>query len=258
MKKILITAGIHGDELGAVLIARELRGWVEGKAISDVEIIPEVNSEAVETRKRENPVDDKDLNRLFPGSQRGTHSEKLAYNLFQRALEYDLVIDLHTYGPDSWCIPYMLTDLTKEGNRRLCRKIGLDYGVQTGGTEGQLFIELSKRDIPSLIIEVAGANHLKDSLLARVKSSLQSFLNEENSEKKVEFFDHYERLSPDKEGHFQPKKNPGDRVDEGEEYGTLDDQSMRADLTGLVLGIKSPSAYDNENESLIVIAEEKP
>ena len=258
MKKTLITAGVHGAEIGSVLIAREIKGWVESRGLEDVEVIPEINLEAVELKQRENPKDGKDLNRIFPGDENGTRSEQIAHRLFQKAKDFDRLIDLHTYGKNSWCVPYMLTDLDKDHNRELCQKIGLKNAVQTGGTGGQLFLETSKLEIPSMIIEAGGAERYREELM-RVKDAVLTFLFEDypkSRREKTTFFHHYERITPDEEGYFKPKKQPGDMVKKGEIIGSLDKEPITSEVTGLLLGIKTSSQYDPENESIAAVAEE--
>jgi len=258
MKKTLITAGVHGAEIGSVLIAREIKGWIESRGLEDVEVIPEINLEAVELKQRENPKDGKDLNRIFPGDENGTRSEQIAHRIFQKAKDFDRLIDLHTYGKNSWCVPYMLTDLDKDYNRKLCQKVGLKNAVQTGGTGGQLFLETSKLEIPSMIIEAGGAERYRDEL-TRVKDAVLTFLFEDYPKSRTEkttFFHHYVRLTPDEEGYFEPKKKPGDTVKKGEIIGSLDKEPITSDINGLLLGVKTSSQYDPEYESVAAVAEE--
>ncbi len=257
MKNILITAGVHGNEIGSVLIAREIRGWVESRGIENVEVIPEVNLEAVENRTRENPLDSKDLNRIFPGSEDGTCSARIAHRLFEKAKQFDVVIDLHTYGDNSRCIPYMLTDLNESYNRELCESIGLKTAVQTGGTGGQFFIETSKLKIPSMIIEAGGAEWFREEL-ETVKENILDFLFERShpsTEKEVQYYHHYERVRPKMKGYFEPKKEPGEEIEEDEVLGQIDGELVKADFPGLILGMKRESEYDPEEESIAAVAE---
>lgn len=254
MKQILITAGVHGDEFGSTLVARELKGWVEGKGIENVDVLPNVNLRALESWQRENPIDGKDLNREFPGDKSGTATEKTANQLFEKAKQYDYVVDLHTYGEESRCLPYMLTDLKEDYNIELCRKVGIDYGIQTGGDSGQLFIELSKIGIPSMIIEAGGSHYLREEIMDDVLFNLKEFIKDENRKRDVKFYNRYIRLNPELKGTYKPIKKPGDKVKEGEIIGYLDDDEIRSEHDGFVLGIKMGGEYDHEEESLAAIA----
>ncbi|MFW5946395.1 MAG: succinylglutamate desuccinylase/aspartoacylase family protein [Candidatus Natronoplasma sp.] len=255
MKKTLITAGIHGAEIGSVLIAREIKGWVESRNVESVKVLPEINLEAVENKQRENPEDGKDLNRIFPGDENGTKSERIAHRIFKKAKDFDRLIDLHTYGKNSWCVPYMLTDLKRDANRELCEKVGLRNAVQTGGTGGQLFLETSDLGIPSMIIEAGGAERFRGEL-EKVKRALLDLIFDEISKEKEEvtYYEDYERIRPDSDGYFEPNKKPGDNVNQGEVLGLLDGEPIRAKFTGFILGLKMPSEYRPEKESVAAVA----
>ncbi len=256
MKRTLITAGIHGNEIGSVLIAREIKGWIESRGIEEVEVLPNVNLEAVEHKQRKNPLDDKDLNRIFPGKENGTTSERRAHRLFEKAKEFDRLIDLHTYGDDSWCIPYMLTDLNQDYNRKLCERVGLKTAVQTRGTDSQLFLETSNIGIPSMIIEAGGAQRYREELEEVKKTMIDLLTAKKTSSEKPspKYFEHYDRKRSSIEGYFEPVKEPGDEVKNEEVLGTIDGEEIRADFSGLILGMKESSSYDPEEESIAAIA----
>ncbi len=256
MKKTLITAGIHGNEIGSILIAREIKGWVESRGLGDVEVIPEINLEAIENNQRENPKDGKDLNRIFPGDENGTKSDQIARQIFEKAMGYDRVIDLHTYGKNSRCVPYILTDLNQDYNRDLCEELGIDSAVQTGGTGGQLFLETSKIGIPSLIIEAGGAEWLRDEL-EMVKRTILALIFDEEKDNDVTYYEYYERIRPESQGYFEPKKEPGERIDKDEVLGLLAGEPVKAPFTGFILGIKMPSEYQPEEESVAALARRK-
>ncbi len=256
MKKTLITAGIHGSEIGAVMIAHEIKGWADSKDLKNVEVLPNVNLEAIENKQRENPRDGKDLNRIFPGDKKGSKSEQIAHRLFEKAKDFDRIIDLHTYGKNSWCIPYMLTDLSKDYNKKFCKKIGLKNAVQTGGTSSQLFLETSNLGIPSMIIEAGGAERYREEI-KEVKKAVLNYILEDDSklnDYEPRYFDDYERIIPEFEGYFEPEKKPGDEISENEVIGTIEGKEIKADFSGFILGAKVPSKYDPEEESIAVIA----
>ncbi|MFO7792219.1 MAG: succinylglutamate desuccinylase/aspartoacylase family protein [Candidatus Saliniplasma sp.] len=252
MKKTLITAGVHGNEIGSILIAREIKGWIESRGIAQIEVIPEVNLEAIEARQRENPVDDKDLNRIFPGDPNGTRSEQIAYDLFERAKTFDRVIDLHTYGDESKCIPYMLTKLEYGFNEDFCKRIALNYAVQSLGAEGQLFIELAKKGIPSMIIEAGGANWLRNEI-DLVKSTLKDFIDEDSPDQEVRFIREYDRFNPEGQGVFEPYVELEDIIEKGDIVGYLDSEPVRSPWDGIVLGYKTGGEYDPKDMSLVTI-----
>ncbi|GEM_PF-4459899 len=243
MEKILIISGIHGDEIASILVARELKGWVEGMGLDNVDVIPEVNREAVELNRRATPKDGKDLNRLFPGKKDGTKSEKIAYELFKKAKEYDKIIDLHTFGSKRVCAPHVLVDAKEKKNRELVEKLGLDYAVQTTGSPGRLFTELSKSGKASVLIEMCGAESLLERDMERVKESLKGLILDQ-SNKGVKIFEKYEKIRPDKLGKFEPSKKVGQRITKGEVIGTLNDRPVKSDTDGMILGLMNKGFHD--------------
>jgi predicted deacylase len=101
----LVTAGIHGDEgpWGAWAIHKMLEGATLDELQGTLRIVPVVNPLAMEADARCSPLDDLDLNRVFPGNPRGSHTEWLADALTRHALgDVESVIDLH--GGGSWCV----------------------------------------------------------------------------------------------------------------------------------------------------------
>ena len=101
----LVTAGIHGDEgpWGAWAIRMMLEGATLDELQGTLRIVPVANPLAMEADARCSPLDDRDLNRAFPGNPGGSHTERLADAITRHALgDADSVIDLH--GGGSWCV----------------------------------------------------------------------------------------------------------------------------------------------------------
>ena len=79
---VLFTGGIHGDEYEGRSRSRGLRArWIRPTVQGRVIMMPAVNVPAVLNDTRLSPVDNRDLNRCFPGDPRGTFSEMLAHFL---------------------------------------------------------------------------------------------------------------------------------------------------------------------------------
>jgi predicted deacylase len=97
---VLFTGGVHGDEYeGPIAISKLARtldpARIQGRAI----LLPAVNIPAVLSDTRLSPIDNRDINRCFPGNPRGTFSEMLAHFLDTVILPYvDVSVDMHTAG----------------------------------------------------------------------------------------------------------------------------------------------------------------
>ena len=97
---VLLTGGIHGDEYeGQIAISRLSRELDPAAMRGRVIMIPTVNIPAALNDTRLSPIDDRDLNRCFPGNPRGTFSEMLAHFLDGIVLPLaDVSVDVHTAG----------------------------------------------------------------------------------------------------------------------------------------------------------------
>lgn len=98
---VLISAGIHGDEVNGVEIVRQL---VSNKYnVPDAGMIicvPVLNVFGFLIKSREFP-DGKDLNRFFPGSKSGSLASKFAHVFMNEiVIHADYCIDYHTGGSD--------------------------------------------------------------------------------------------------------------------------------------------------------------
>lgn len=96
---ILLTAGIHGNEINGVEIVRQIVSKGLNKPdCGTVICIPVVNVFGFLNQTREFP-DGRDLNRVFPGSQKGALANQFAYQLIQEIIPHvDYCIDYHTGG----------------------------------------------------------------------------------------------------------------------------------------------------------------
>ncbi len=96
---ILITGGIHGDEIAGVEVVRQLisKGINKPKR-GTIICIPVVNVFGFLNLKREFP-DGRDLNRMFPGSKTGALASRFAYQFTNEILPHaDFCMDFHTGG----------------------------------------------------------------------------------------------------------------------------------------------------------------
>lgn len=104
---VLLSGGLHGDEVNGIEIVRRL---VNGDSLKhllkgSVIAIPIMNIYGFLNFSREVP-DGKDINRSFPGSTTGSLAARVAYNLTHKVLkEIDFGIDFHTGGASRYNYP---------------------------------------------------------------------------------------------------------------------------------------------------------
>lgn len=98
---VLITAGIHGDEVNGMEIVREvISKEINIPAKGTIICIPILNVFGFINKSRYFP-DGRDLNREFPGMQSGSLASRFAYHFVTEILPFaDLCMDFHTGGSD--------------------------------------------------------------------------------------------------------------------------------------------------------------
>ncbi|MDW3225318.1 MAG: N(2)-acetyl-L-2,4-diaminobutanoate deacetylase DoeB [Paracoccaceae bacterium] len=123
----LLTGGNHGDEYEGPLALRALAQTLDPAHITGrVILIPFMNQPAFSQGTRVSPLDQGNMNRVFPGKPDGSPTEKIA-DYFQRTLlpMADVVLDFHSGGKTLDFLPYaashVLDDKEQEARCRAAR-----------------------------------------------------------------------------------------------------------------------------------------
>lgn len=103
---MLITAGIHGDEINGVEVVRQIIvKEINKPARGTVICIPIINVFGFLNMTREFP-DGRDLNRVFPGAKNGSLASRFAYQFVHKILPVaDFCLDFHTGGASRFNAP---------------------------------------------------------------------------------------------------------------------------------------------------------
>lgn len=159
-KTVLITAGVHSCEYVGIETCIELANKLE---VKDVEgtliIIPVLNISGFENRiPTIVPEDNKNLNRVFPGDENGTISERLAWYISNEIFpKIDFYMDLHAGGRYEDLTPYIYyTGNCKEDVCEYAKKaaslVNMPYKVKSLATTGA-YNYAGMMGRPSLLIE---------------------------------------------------------------------------------------------------------
>lgn len=123
---LLITAGVHGDEVNGVAILRQCldEGLFQSVKRGSVIVIPVVNVYGFINFSRAVP-DGKDVNRSFPGSSRGSLASRVAYIISKKILpSIDIGLDLHTGGSSRYNLPQVRISKRSEKSLELAKVFG--------------------------------------------------------------------------------------------------------------------------------------
>lgn len=103
---VLFSAGIHGDEINGVEIVRQLITKKINKPKKGTIIcIPIINMFGFINMSRQFP-DGRDLNRVFPGSKKGSLASRFAYHILTEIMPLvDYAVDFHAGGASRFNAP---------------------------------------------------------------------------------------------------------------------------------------------------------
>ena len=103
---VLLSAGIHGDEINGVEIVRQIIiQKINKPKIGTIICIPVVNMFGFVNKSREFP-DGRDLNRVFPGSKNGSLASRFAHHILKEIMPVvNYAIDFHAGGASRFNAP---------------------------------------------------------------------------------------------------------------------------------------------------------
>lgn len=107
---LTLTAGIHGDEFPALFALQRLAKTVQAASLHGTLIIVHLaNLEGFHARRVAlSPVDEKNLNRVFPGRSDGTLTEQVAYFMTHQIIsKTDYLIDIHSGSWNQTLLPHV-------------------------------------------------------------------------------------------------------------------------------------------------------
>lgn len=155
---LLLTAAVHGDEINGVEIIRRILGIKElSKLRGSLMAIPVVNVHGFLNQSRYLP-DGRDLNRCFPGSQKGSLAGRVAYTLANDILGHCThCIDLHTGARHRTNLPQIRVDLSRDETRDLAVAFGSPVILDAKLREGSFRQTAAEKGIPLLLYEAGEA-----------------------------------------------------------------------------------------------------
>lgn len=164
--RVLITGCVHGDELNGMGIIRDLLYDQPPKLVCGTLVsIPVVNVYGLENHTRYLP-DRRDLNRDFPGTEKGSISSRLAHVIFDKVVrQCDMLIDFHSAAVRRTNYPNIRADLTNPAVRAMARSFGCELIVNGKGPIGSLRRAATMAGVPCIILEAGEVWKIESSVV---------------------------------------------------------------------------------------------
>ena len=155
---VFVSAAIHGDEINGIEIIRRLKKVNILKRLKGTLIlVPVVNVYGLMTLSRYLP-DRRDLNRSFPGSEKGSLAARIAKIFFDEiVLNSDLGIDLHTGAIHRSNLPQVRTDIKNEFTYSLAKAFEAPVVLHSALRDGSLRSLAMDEKTPILLYEAGEA-----------------------------------------------------------------------------------------------------
>lgn len=267
----LLVAGNHGDEYeGQIALSNMAREIAVHEVSGRLLILPALNAPAVAAGRRVSPLDEGNLNRLFPGSASGSPTEMIAHYVCSVLIPMaDVVVDLHSGGRS---LHYVASALVRPGRSpdehtallRLMDLFGAPISFVSDGTGGggltTLAAAAQERGALALTTELGGGATLSRWGLSLAEAGLKRLLKDQGILRDVAV----EPASPTRlmtvRGHsafvyardrgvFEPAANIGDEVVTGQLAGrihfpdlpTREPETLLFESSGLVACRRVPS-----------------
>lgn len=162
---LLITGGIHGNEINGIEIVRQ---FISKKYhIPDcgmVICIPVVNVFGFLNQERQFP-DGRDLNRVFPGSPRGSLASRFAYHIIKEVAPLvDFCIDYHTGGDSRFNVPQIRINKDDDVSLELAREFGAPFIIQSTRRDKSFRAAMHKLDKKVLLFEGGKSLHIDSNV----------------------------------------------------------------------------------------------
>ncbi|MEX0811626.1 MAG: succinylglutamate desuccinylase/aspartoacylase family protein [Chitinophagales bacterium] len=151
---LLIMAGMHGDEINGVEIVRRImKQNLHIPERGSIICIPILNVYGFISQARELP-DGKDMNRSFPGSEKGSLASRVAYIMMHEIIpNIDLGIDFHTGGGIKTNFPQVRCKLEDEQNKELAKAFNAPFTLNSPFRAASLRSSAAKKGISILVYE---------------------------------------------------------------------------------------------------------
>jgi len=260
---VFLTAAVHGDELNGVAVVREVaQEWDHDSVHGTLVCLPVVNTLGFVTQQRYLPVQDRDLNRAFPGSPNSTSAKRIAHRIYEQFLsQCDLGLDFHTSTRGRTNMFHVRADMDDDAVARLARAFGTNLIMDTAGSEGMLRRELSDAGVPTITVEMGEAHRFERELIDHALAGVESVFAEYGvyPDREVRWpgwrttvsgWDDKTWLRADSGGIVEVHAGRGALVCEGERVCTItnpfktEQTVVEAPFTGVVVGVlENPVVY---------------
>jgi predicted deacylase len=286
-KTIALVSGAHGTEYTSIIAIEKLITTLDPSQVTGIVIlVPLVNISSFEQKvPHVNPIDNKSMNRFYPGKAEGTQTERASFLITKQIIDRcDYLIDYHGGDLDESLRPYAYWGPTGHDEQdRISKQMVLAFGLDhiiiwrerptDPAATRYLDNTASVRGKPSIVVEAGHAGTVDSDDLALLVngtlSTIRALKMLPGDPRPIEnpvWIEKLEDVISDGPGIWYPLVKRGTYVSAGMKLGTITDYfgkviaEPRAPVTGIILHVNAvPSLKKGDNiADLGVVAAHAP
>jgi predicted deacylase len=175
---ILLSAGLHGDEINGIEIVRQIiTRKINKPKIGTIICIPVINVFGFVNQTREFP-DKRDLNRVFPGSKKGSLASRFAYYLLKEIMPHvDYAIDFHAGGASRFNAPQIRIVPENQELKALADVFQAPFGLYSKNIVGSFRNSCDKLGVKMLLFEGGKSVNINDEITQHGIEGTKRILN---------------------------------------------------------------------------------
>lgn len=265
--KLVVCAGIHGDEVNGIEVCFQLSQTIEPEDVKGTLILlPICNPLAFNAKHRRTPIDELDMNRIFPGDKDGSITQKMAYSLFESVFKKaDYIVDLHS-GPSHFrLVPHIRTFDKDVDCTDIARAFGLRFVIMREGHPNSIARMALKNNIKSIVVEIGEGNRLEKEYVdvgilgvKRVMNYLRMVNGQQRLPTPCTILHERIYVRTPVGGILVPVKEEGEKVQKGDKLAEVhnpysrDIKIIKAPASGYIIGIKrNPQVFSGDGSVII-------
>ena len=182
-----LTAAIHGNELNGVRVIQRVMEDINIDSLNGTIIaIPGLNAISLPLHQRRY-IDEEDLNRNFPGKEKGNRSQQYVWQINQKILtKIDYLVDMHTASFGRENTLYVRADLRESQIYKMAMLQDADIVLNNKGVPSAneqisatrtMRAEAMLKGIPTITIEYANPQVFQPEIIERGKIGVENIMS---------------------------------------------------------------------------------
>lgn len=248
---LLLTGGMHGDEVNGIEIVRK---FLDSRLVRQIKCgsvvaVPIINVYGFINFSRDVP-DGKDVNRSFPGNTEGSLASLVAHTITHKILpEVDLGVDFHTGGASRTNFPQIRFDQDDPEAKHIAKAFSAPFTLHSSVIKGSFRETAQKMGVPVVTFEGGETLRIDPKTIEEGLDGIKRLMKDLGMIEKApkaparqHFFDESSWVRADVSGLFRHRKASGNKVKEGQTIGYISSPTndysvkVKSPSTGYIIG----------------------